>query len=229
LSFLFDPPPLVSAPVIGEAARFPVHRIYCVGRNYAAHVREMGGDPDREKPFFFLKPADALIDTDLTIPYPANTSNFHYEIELVVAIGSGGSDIPIESALDHVYGYAVGIDLTRRDRQLEMRDKGRPWDIGKGFDRSAPMAAIYKASQIGHIDRGDIWLKVGDAVKQQSDIANLIWSVPEVISILSRSWELKPGDLIFTGTPDGVGPLQAGDTAVGGIKGLGEVRVTIAR
>ena len=227
MSYQFDPPAVVSAPVMGDAARFPVHRIYCVGRNYAAHVREMGGDPDRERPFFFLKPADTLVESGATIPYPSDTSNLHHEIELVVAIGKGGSDIPEDEALEHVFGYAVGLDLTRRDRQFEARDKGRPWDIGKAFDRSAPMGPIHKAADIGHPSEGRIWLRIGDATKQDSDLSKLIWSVPEIVSILSRSWELRPGDLIMTGTPEGVGPIARGDVVVGGIDGLGEVSVRV--
>ena len=228
MSYQFDPPAVVSAPVVGDAARFPVHRIYCVGRNYAAHVREMGGDPDRERPFFFLKPADALVESGATIPYPSDTANLHHEIELVVAIGKGGADIPEDQALEHVFGYAVGLDLTRRDRQFEARDKGRPWDIGKAFDRSAPMGPIHKSADIGHPGKGRIWLRIGDATKQDSDLDNLIWSVPEIVSILSRSWELRPGDLIMTGTPEGVGPIAQGDVVLGGIDGLGEVSVSVA-
>jgi fumarylpyruvate hydrolase len=228
MSFAFDPPPLVSAAIAGDDARFPVHRIYCVGRNYAAHAREMGGDPDRERPFFFLKPADALVENGSTLPYPPNTANLHHEIELVVAIGRGGVNIPEARALDHVFGYAVGLDLTRRDRQFEARDKGRPWDEGKAFDRSAPMTAIHRARDVGHLDRGRIWLRIGDALKQESDLRHLIWSIPETIAILSRSWALQPGDLIFTGTPEGVGPIQPGDALVGGVEGLGEITITLA-
>lgn len=228
MSYLFEPSPPVVAAVLGSDSLFPVHRIYCVGRNYAAHAREMGGDPSREAPFFFLKPADALIPSGRTIPYPLDTANLHHEIELVIAIGKGGSQIAQADALDHVFGYAVGLDLTRRDRQFEARDKGRPWDIGKGFDNAAPMGPIHPAALVGHPVDGRIWLSVNGEVRQDADIDQLIWSVPEVVSILSRSWELRPGDLIFTGTPDKVGPISPGDTVTGGIDELGEVMLTVA-
>lgn len=222
------PPPLVpSVAVAGTQARFPVRRILCVGRNYAAHAREMGRDPDREPPFFFLKPADTVVDDGATVPYPPETSNFHYEIELVVAIGKAGRDIPIERALEHVWGYAVGIDLTRRDLQLAAREQGRPWDWGKGFDLSAPIAPLRPVAEVGHPSTGRIWLAVNGAVKQDSDIAKLIWSVPEIIAIASRSMELRPGDLIMTGTPEGVGPVERGEVMTGGIEGLGEIRIAV--
>ncbi len=228
MSYLFTPPPIVSAAVVGETDRFAVRRIFCVGRNYAAHTREMGGDPTRDAPFFFLKPADALVGSGETIAYPSDTANLHYEIELVIAIGQGGRDIPEDQALDHVFGYGVGIDLTRRDRQFEARDKGRPWDLGKAFDQSAPMAALHKAADVGHLGEGRIWLAVNDEIKQEADLSQLIWSAPEIISIISKSWELRTGDLIFTGTPDKVGPIGKGDRVTGGIAGLTDVAVTIA-
>lgn len=225
--YVFPPPPVPSVAVAGASARFPVRRIICVGRNYAAHAREMGRDPDREPPFFFLKPADTVVDDGATVPYPPETRNFHHEIELVVAIGRDGRDIPQERALEHVFGYAVGIDLTRRDLQLAAREQGRPWDWGKGFDQSAPIAPLRTVAQVGHPAQGRIWLTVDGTVKQDSDIAKLIWSVPEIVSIASRSMELKAGDLIMTGTPEGVGPVERGQTMTGGIDGLGEIRITV--
>lgn len=220
-------PPVASVAVAGTSERFPVRRIFCVGRNYAAHAREMGRDPDREPPFFFLKPADTVVDDGATVPYPPETSNFHYEIELIVAIGRSGSDIPAEQALGHVYGYGVGIDLTRRDLQLAAREQGRPWDWGKGFDRSAPIAPLHPVSEVGHPGSGRIWLAVDGQVKQDSDIAKLIWPVPDIIAIASRSMELRPGDLIMTGTPEGVGPVQRGEVMTGGIDRLGEIRIIV--
>lgn len=219
--------PVPTVAVAGTRARFPVRRIFCVGRNYAAHAREMGRDPDREPPFFFLKPADAVVDDGATVPYPPETSNLHYEIELVIAIGTAGCDILVKQALDHVFGYAVGIDLTRRDLQLAAREQGRPWDWGKGFDRSAPVAPIHPVSEVGHLGSGRIWLAVDGQVKQDSDVGKLIWPVPDIISIASRSMELRPGDLIMTGTPEGVGPVQRGQVMTGGIDGLGEIKITV--
>jgi fumarylpyruvate hydrolase len=226
--YVIDRPAQPSVAVRDDAKRFPVRRILCVGRNYAAHAREMGKDPDREAPFFFMKPADAVVDTDTIVPYPPETSNFHYEVELVVAIGTGGVDIDEASALDHVFGYAAGIDLTRRDLQFAARDAGRPWDWGKGFDRSAPCAPLVPVAAAGHLDKGQIWLAVNGEVKQDADLAELIWSVPEIIAIASRSMALQPGDLIYTGTPAGVGPIVRGDRVTGGIDGLGEIAITIA-
>lgn len=225
--FVIPAPPTPSVAVAGSAGRFPVRRIICVGRNYAAHAREMGRDPDREPPFFFLKPADAVVDDKASVPYPPETGNLHYEVELVVAIGQGGFEIAPGAALDHVWGYGVGIDLTRRDLQLAAREQGRPWDWGKGFDRSAPIAPLHPVSAVGHPSAGRIWLAVGGAVKQDSDVAKLIWPVPDIISIASRSMELQPGDLIMTGTPEGVGPLQRGDEVTGGIDGLGGITLHI--
>ncbi len=220
-------PPLPTVAVAGTAARFPVRRILCVGRNYAAHAREMGRDPDREPPFFFLKPADTVVDDGATVPYPPETENFQYEIELVVAIWKAGAGIPAERALDHAFGYAVGIDLTLRDLQLAARAQGRPWDWGKGFDLSAPVAPLHPVSEVGHPSAGRIWLAVDGQVKQDSDIAKLIWPVPDIISIASRSMELRPGDLIMTGTPEGVGPVRRGEVMTGGIDGLGEIRIAV--
>ncbi len=227
MTYAFEPPPTPSVAIKGEAARFPVRRIYCVGRNYAAHAREMGADPSREPPFFFAKPADAVVASGSTIPYPANTSDLHHEIELVVAIGKGGAGIPAERALEHVFGYAVGIDLTRRDRQGEMKAAGKPWEIGKYFDRSAPIGEIVRAD--GPLESGRIWLQVDGELRQQGDLSDLIWPVPETIAILSRSWELQPGDLIFTGTPEGVGPVGPGQRLTGGVDGVGEIDIIIAK
>ena len=222
------PIPTVAQPSVAIAGgdRFPVRRIYCVGRNYAAHAREMGRDPDREPPFFFQKPSDAITD-DTRIPYPPETANFHHEIELVVAIGAQGSDVPVERALDLVFGYAVGVDLTRRDLQLQARDLGRPWDWGKGFDKSAPCAPLRRASEVGHPTSGRIWLTVNGESRQEADLTELIWPTADVISIISRSMRLMPGDLIFTGTPAGVGALSRGDTLRGGVEGLGEIQLEI--
>lgn len=225
---VFTPAPVTTVAVAGEEARFPVRRIFCVGRNYAEHAREMGGDPNREPPFFFSKPADAIVETGATIPYPPETQDLHFEIELVVAIGTGGFRIPREKALDHVYGYAVGIDLTRRDLQNIAKKAGRPWDWAKGFDLSAPIGPIQKAASVGHPAKGRIWLAVDGQTKQDADLAELIWPVPDVIAYCSNSMVLKPGDLIYTGTPAGVGAVKAGQTMTGGVAGLGEIRITIA-
>ena len=227
MSFVIPPSPQPSVEIAGSDERFPVHRVYCVGRNYAKHAREMGMDPDREPPFFFSKPADAVVANGTPVPYPPRTSNLHHELELVVAIGTGGSDIPLDSALAHVYGYAVGLDLTRRDLQFAARDQGRPWDVAKGFDHSAPVSAIRPAAEMGHLDQGAIWLEVNGETRQRANLSEMIWSVPEIVAELSTYYELRPGDLIFTGTPEGVGPLQRGDSLVGGIDGLETLRVTI--
>ncbi|MGB5102669.1 MAG: fumarylacetoacetate hydrolase family protein [Steroidobacteraceae bacterium] len=223
----FAPPLAPTVEVAGSAARFPVHRIYCVGRNYAAHAREMGMDPAREPPFFFTKPADAVVPNGAPVPYPPRTANLHHEIELVVAIGEGGRDIPVANALAHVFGYAVGNDLTRRDLQAAARNDGRPWDVAKGFDRSAPLSAIRRVADVGHPEQGAIWLEVNGETRQRADLAEMIWDVPEIIAELSTYFELRPGDLVFTGTPAGVGPLQRGDSLVGGIDGLDTLRTTI--
>jgi fumarylpyruvate hydrolase len=221
------PPAVASVAVAGSDARFPVRRIFCVGRNYAAHAREMGRDPDREPPFFFTKPADAVVDDQQTVAYPPETNNFHYEAELVLAIGKGGVNISEEQALDYIWGYAIGNDLTRRDLQLTAREQGRPWDWGKAFDRSAVCGPIHPVSEVGHIDAGSIRLSVNGTVKQDADLKELIWSVPEIVSILSRTMEIKAGDLVYTGTPAGVGPLVPGDVCVIEIAGLGSISTTI--
>lgn len=225
--FAFTPPAAPSVPIAGSTQRFPVHRIYCVGRNYADHAREMGSNPDRgESPIFFMKPADAVVANGAEIPYPPRTSNLHHEIELVVAIGRGGRNISRERALDHVLGYAAGNDLTRRDLQHASKQKGLPWDTAKGFDASASIGALRPAS-LGHVSNGRIWLSVNGQVRQDSDVREMLWSVPEVIAELSTLFELKPGDLIYTGTPAGVGPLKPGDRVEGGVEGLDVLRNTI--
>jgi fumarylpyruvate hydrolase len=225
MQFVIAPPVQSSVAVAGTEDRFPVHRTYCVGRNYTAHAREMGGD-EREPPFFFAKPADAVVESGATIPYPPQTRDLHHEIELVVAIGRGGADITEAEALEHVFGYAVGIDLTRRDLQAAAKAAGKPWDLAKGFDRSAPVSAIRPADG-RHPASGRIWLAVDGVVKQDGDLADMIWSVAETIAVLSRFVELAPGDLIFTGTPEGVGPVGRGQTLSGGIGGVGDVGVRI--
>jgi len=231
MSYVFQPAPVTTLPVAGSNEQFPVRRVYCVGRNYAAHAREMGFDPDREPPFFFCKPADAVVavpyGTTLELPYPSETSNFHYEIELVAAIGKSGADIPVEQALDYVWGYAVGLDMTRRDLQIKMREVGRPWEIGKAFDRGAPTAPLHKAADVGHLDKAELWLKVNGQDKQRSDTSKLIWSIAETVAYLSKYFRLEPGDLIFTGTPEGVGPVVKGDLMEGGVAGLGELKVRV--
>lgn len=230
MTYAIPAPQPRSLSIAGTADRFPVNRIFCVGRNYAAHAREMGRDPDREAPFFFMKPAQAAVDasTPATIPYPPRTANFHHEIELVVAIGKGGADIAVETALDHVYGYAVGLDMTRRDLQLDARDKGRPWEFGKSFAQSAPIGAIHRAADIGHPEHAAIALSVNDQARQSSDIDKLIWSVAESIAQLSMFDALEPGDLIMTGTPEGVAAVLPGDRMVGSIAGLGRIDVRVA-
>jgi fumarylpyruvate hydrolase len=225
--FVIDPPETPSIPVIGQKGRFPVRRIYCVGRNYAAHAREMGKDPEKEPPFFFLKPADAIVPEGGDMHYPPGTQNLHHEIELVVALHRGGSSIPAARALDYVYGYAVGLDMTRRDLQLQARDVGRPWDFGKAFDESAPITAIYPVSSHGHHSAGAITLKVNGELRQSGDLKDMIWNVPDTIAFLSNYYTLKPGDLIFTGTPAGVGAVKQGDVLVGAVDGLAELKVTI--
>ena len=227
MTYVIPAPAQTSVEVAGSSERFPVHRIYCVGRNYAAHAREMGMDPEREPPFFFSKPADAIVPNGAPVPYPPRTGNLHHEIELVVAIGAGGRDIPLADALVHVFGYAVGNDLTRRDLQFAAREKGQPWDVAKGFDRSAPVTAIRRAAEVGHLERGRIWIEVNGERRQQADLSEMIWNVPEIVAELSTLFDLVPGDLIFTGTPAGVGPVQRGDSLVGGIDGLETLRTTI--
>jgi fumarylpyruvate hydrolase len=207
-------------------SKFSVRRIYCVGRNYAAHAAEMGADA-REAPFFFMKPADAVLPDQAVMPYPSATNDLHHELELVVAIGKRGRNIPVSKALDHVFGYAVGLDMTRRDLQAAAKKKGHPWDMAKGFDCSAPCAAIHPVDAVGHVASGEIELKVNGEVRQHSDINMLIWSVAETINQLSSLVELFPGDLIYTGTPEGVGPVVTGDVLEGRIEGLGSLTITI--
>ena len=232
MTFVFPPAAPVAIPVAGSDVQFAVRRVYCVGRNYAAHAREMGFDPDREPPFFFCKPADAVLPVaygeTLELAYPAQTSNYHYEAELVAVIGKSGSDIPLEQALDHVWGYAVGLDMTRRDLQMKMREMGRPWEIGKAFDESAPIGPIHPATEVGHFESAGLWLTVNDETKQKSDVSHLIWSVAETVTYLSKFFRLEPGDVIFTGTPEGVGAVQRGDTMKVGVERLGEVTVRVA-
>jgi fumarylpyruvate hydrolase len=227
MEYIIPPPPITSLPVEGTRARFPVHRIYCVGRNYAEHAREMGGDPDREPPFFFLKPADAIVSDGERFPYPAQTDDVHHEIELVVALGKGGKDIALGSALDHVHGYAVGLDMTRRDLQAAAKKQGRPWDTGKAFDHAAPCGRIAPAASIGHPTTGAIWLKVNGELRQRGDLSQLIWKVPEVIAHLSTLFTLAPGDLIYTGTPAGVAAVRRGDALDGGIDAVGSLQVEV--
>ena len=226
-SYAIALPPVPSVAIAGSSTRFPVRRIFCVGRNYAAHAREMGNDPDREPPFFFTKPADAVADSGHHLPYPRLTANLHHEIELVVAIGTGGAGIPRDTALDHVWGYGAGIDMTRRDLQDDAKKHGRPWDWGKAFDGSAPCGALRPAEHTGHPERGRIWLAVNGQTRQDGDLAEMIWPVADIVSLCSRSVRLVPGDLIFTGTPAGVGPLLPGDVVTGGIDGIGEIALTI--
>ena len=231
MDYLFPPPAPVSVPVVGHAARFPVHRIYCVGRNYEEHAKEMGFT-GREPPFFFLKPADALVVVQAgetgTIPYPSLTHNLHHEIELVVAIGKGGRNIAAKDAKAHIYGYAVGLDMTRRDLQNDMKKQGRPWCIGKGFDHSAPIGPITPVAQAGDVDHAAISLLVNQEPRQSSHISKLIWNVAETIEHLSAAWELQAGDLIYTGTPEGVAAVVSGDTMLGAIDGLGQLSVRVA-
>jgi len=219
--------PQPSVPVAGEDGTFPVHRIYCVGRNYVAHAREMGHDPQRTAPVFFMKPADAIVHSGATVRYPSRTENFQHEIELVVAIAKSGRDIAAADALEHVFGYAVGIDLTRRDLQIAAKENRVTWDTAKGFDRSAPISALHRVADIGHPDSGRIWLSVNDVIRQNADLNELIWSVREAIAELSTFFTLVPGDLIFTGTPAGVGPIEVGDKVTGGIDGIDEIAITI--
>jgi len=224
--FVIAPPVTAAVPVLGGGA-FPVRRIFCVGRNYAAHTREMGGDPTREAPFFFMKPADALVVAGAPMPYPPMTQDLHHEMELVVALGTGGADIAEADALSHVWGYAAGLDMTRRDLQGQAKKEGKPWDMGKGFDHGAPIGELAPAARIGHPEKGTIELKVNGAVRQSSDLSKMIWSVPETIAYLSRLVRLAPGDLIFTGTPEGVAATVRGDLLEGRVEGVGSVSVRI--
>ena len=225
--YVIPPPQQASLPVSTGAGRFPIRRVFCVGRNYAAHAREMGKDPDREPPFFFMKPADAVLDATGVIPYPSLTSEFHHEIEMVVALKAGGTNVAPQEALNLVWGYGVGVDLTRRDIQDEAKKLSRPWDWAKGFDAAAPCSPIHPVEVVGHPDNGEIWLKVNGVLKQHGDLQDLIWSIPEVISAISQAVALAPGDLIYSGTPAGVGPLQPGDDVTGGVEGVAEFDFTI--
>jgi fumarylpyruvate hydrolase len=227
MAYVIAPEAIPALPVLGTADLFPVNRIFCVGRNYADHAREMGHDPERELPFFFLKPGQALLPEGRDFPYPSSSHDVHYEFELVAAVGKGGTDIPVEDALSHLYGYAAGLDMTRRDLQLQAQKMARPWDVGKAFDFSAPCSAVAPASKIGHPRKGAIWLERNGKRVQSSDLAALIWKVPEIIAQLSKLFRLTPGDLVFTGTPAGVGPVQRGDVLHGFIEGVGELRVRI--
>ena len=230
MSFVFPPTPTVSLPVLGQTERFPVHRIYCVGRNYEEHAKEMGFT-GREPPFFFLKPSDSLVVVEAGqtghMPYPSLTQNLHHEIELVVAIGQGGRNITEAQAAQHIYGYAVGLDMTRRDLQNEMKKQGRPWCIGKAFDHSAPIGPITRWAQAGEVNQAEISLQVNGADRQRSQVSKLIWNVAETIAHLSAAWELQPGDLIYTGTPEGVAAVVAGDLLVGQVAGLEPLKVKI--
>ncbi len=225
--YVIAPPPAASVAIVGESRRFPIRRVFCVGRNYSEHAREMGHDPDREPPFFFCKPADAVVPAEGFIAYPPLTSDLHHEVELVVAIGEGGVDIDPAHALAHVWGYGLGLDLTRRDLQAQAKKLGRPWDWAKGFDESAPCTALIPAATLGHPASGAIWLNVNGEERQRGDLADQIWPVPDVIAYLSRSVALQAGDLIFTGTPAGVGALQPGDQVSAGIDGVAQLQLRI--
>ncbi|AVT78069.1 5-carboxymethyl-2-hydroxymuconate isomerase [Rhodopseudomonas palustris] len=228
VGFVIAPPPQPALAVAGSADRFPVRRIWCVGRNYLEHVREMGND-ERQPPFFFAKHADMVAPDGATIAYPPLTKDLHHEVELVVALKSGGLNIPVEKALDHVWGYAVGIDLTRRDLQIASRKKEQPWEIGKSFDASAPCGALRPASEIGHPATGKIWLSVNGTERQSGDLSEMIWNVPEIIAKLSSQVELAAGDIIMTGTPAGVAALSPGDSIACGVDGIGTLNVTIGK
>ena len=225
------PVPAVTIPIVGETDVFQVRRIYCIGRNYAAHAREMGSDPTREPPFFFQKPTDAIQNVKIgevaDHAYPTLTKNYHYEVELVAALKSGGTNIPVEQALDHVYGYALGLDMTRRDLQRAMGDEKKPWEIGKSFDHAAVLGPIHPASKTGHFTKGPISLAVNGAVKQNSDLQNMIWSVAEQIAKLSEAFELKAGDIIYSGTPENVGPVVKGDVILCKLQGLPDMSIRI--
>ena len=231
MSFVFPPAPAVSVPVAGTGQQFPVHRIYCVGRNYVEHAQEMGFT-GREPPFFFLKPADAIVVVPAgqtgSMPYPSLTQDLHHEIELVVAIGQGGRNIKAADAMSHIFGYAVGLDMTRRDLQGEMKKQGRPWCIGKAFDHSAPIGPIVPAAQAGDVTHAEISLQVNGKDRQRSNVSKLIWNIAETIEHLSAAWELQPGDLIYSGTPEGVAAVVAGDFLVGQVAGVGELRIKVA-
>src|SRR3712207_4194738 len=226
MTYAVQPPPITTLPVAGTNESFPVSRVYCVGRNYAEHAVEMGHDPDREPPFFFAKPAHRVVGSGGILPFQSATEDLHHEIELVVGLGEGGGDLSASAALPHVFGYAGGLDMPRRDMQAEAKKAGRPWDMAKGFDQSAPVSAIRPVSEIGHPERGSIWLRVNDELRQEGDLSQQIWKVPETIAYLSTLVELRPGDLIMTGTPKGVGPVRRGDRLVGHIDGVGDLEVS---
>lgn len=230
MSFVITPPAAVSVPVVGTKDRFPVNRIYCVGRNYEEHAKEMGFT-GREPPFFFLKPANAAVVVEAgatgAIPYPSLTKNLHHEIELVVAIGTGGKNIKAADAQKHIYGYGVGLDMTRRDLQGEMKKQGRPWCIGKAYDHSAPIGPITPAAQAGDVANAELYIQVNGKDRQRSNVSKLIWNIAETIEHLSAAWELQPGDLIYTGTPEGVAAVVSGDTMVGGVAGLETLTVKV--
>jgi fumarylpyruvate hydrolase len=228
MSYVFDAPRIPTLTVAGAQARFPVHRIYCIGRNYAEHAKEMGAVPDRAQPVFFMKPNDAIVADAGDVAYPSATNDLHHEVEMIVALASGGRDIPGERALEHVFGYGVGLDLTRRDLQATAKAKSLPWDSSKGFDASAPVSILRTASDIGHPAHARLSLTVNGGTRQDTDIADMIFPVAEIIAELSKLFELKPGDLIFTGTPAGVGPVKRGDRLHGGVEGVGELRIEVA-
>jgi len=228
MKYVVAPADVTSLSVVGSPEeQFPIHRIYCVGRNYADHAREMGHNPDEEPPFFFLKPADVIVPDLGQFPYPSRSQDVQHEVELVVALMRGGKDIPVEQALGHVFGYGVGIDMTRRDLQNEAKGMGRPWDSGKAFDCSAPCSGLRRASEIGHPDEGTISLEIDGKVRQMADLNQMIWKVPQVIAELSALFELKAGDLIFTGTPAGVGPVLRGERIVAQVEGVAELTIDV--
>lgn len=231
-NYLFTPEAPVSLPIAGSETVFPVRRVYCIARNYAAHAREMGGNPEREVPFFFTKPGNAVLpiaeDGSTTFPYPAHSQDVHHELEMVVALHSGGQNIAETDALSHVFGYALGLDMTLRDIQADLKAQGRPWDLAKGFDYAAPVGTLHPATQIGHPQQGSITLHVNDTLRQHGDLNEMIVTIPEIIAFLSRHFELKAGDLIFTGTPQGVGPVKAGDTLRGELAGITRISLNVA-
>jgi fumarylpyruvate hydrolase len=227
--YVVTPPAPAAVAVVGDDARFPVRRIYCVGRNYVDHIREMKEADERDPPFFFQKPADAIVADGGVVPYPPITDDLQYEVELVVAIGQGGRDIPADRALGHIFGYAIGLDMTRRDRQRESGKKGLPWEIGKSFDHSAPCGPIHPVAAVGHKLAGRMSLAVNGETKQDTELGMMIWNVPEIVANLSRQYRLAPGDLIYTGTPAGVTPVKTGDVLVGAVDGLGTLTITIGK
>jgi len=228
VGYVISPPPVVSLPVVGTEDTFPVRRIYCIGRNYAEHAIEMGHDPSKEPPFFFQKNPDNLLPEGRDFPYPAKSTDVHFEIELVVALKAGGTSIPVARAMDHVFGYAVGLDMTRRDLQGEAKKLGRPWEIGKAFEHSAPCGPIVPRERVGDLTRGAVTLEVNGALRQKGDLDQMIWKIPEMIAYLSDYFALAPGDLIMSGTPAGVGSVQRGDTLRGKVEGVGEITGRVA-